>query len=216
MKESCLDEGKCLWKTSDLEHLSCSKTGCLKRIFLQPNKSATKATRWYGCSGWYANLPSSARWERGFFNYLFCLPCCVLVCFSGNTHSPPHWSFVPGKVLLLLWCLETWRLVPFSILIEGRSWKRHCDQLGCWWWDWSLAPKMSQAVAVCMQLYWWHAMVFFESCIIFWGVLSQNLSFSRTVLVVLSGWGKNMRMMVGLSDAWQRYFTALLSTTQAS
>lgn len=173
--------------------------------------------RWYGCSGWYANLPSSPRWERGWFLFFFFPPwlqCCCMLIVVKTTHKNPPLPWLPtgqlpasGKVLLLLWCLETWGLVSFSILIEGRSWKRHCDQLGCWWWDSSLAPYEP-----CEPCCWWEFvevvlmtwpwMVFLESCIIFWGVLCQNLSFSRTVLVVRSGWGKNMRMMVGLSDAW--------------
>ena len=87
-----------------------------------------------------------------------------LYVYGGkNTHKNPPLPWLPtgqlpasGKVLLLLWCLETWGLVSFSILIEGRSWKWHCDQLGCWWWDSSLAPYEP----------WSHAaMEFVGSCI---------------------------------------------------
>ncbi len=92
--------------------ISCSKTGCLKRIFLQPNKSATKATRLDSQSSYMSKKLELCIWrdtmqvvwmfrlicqpsilsEMGKRLFLiFCFVCLVVFLYVlvENTHPSP-------------------------------------------------------------------------------------------------------------------------------
>ena len=76
--------------------------------------------RWYGCSGWYANLPSSPRWERGWFLFFFFPPWlqCSCMLIVVKTHTKTHPS--PGSPLVN--CLRQARYCYFSGAWRPEGW----------------------------------------------------------------------------------------------